>query len=118
MLATPATGLDTHVADVVAHVMIEGLRDIPLVGWSDGDMVITGALAEIDDRVASVVYLDAFLPEHGRSVVDYSAGPTRAALAARRAVAPLLVGRLLALRRAPGVELGASFLADTREDAG
>ena len=82
-LGGPDTSLSTHVADLVAHVTIEGLHDIHLVGWSYGGMVITGAMAEIADRVASLVYLDAFVPDHGRSLVDYSAGPTRAALAER-----------------------------------
>ena len=82
-LATADTGLSTHVTDVVAHVQAEDLRDVHLVGWSYGGVVVTGALAAIADRVASVVYLDAFVPEHGRALADYSSGPTRQLLAER-----------------------------------
>lgn len=63
--------LETHVEDVVAHVEMEGLSDITLVGWSYGGMVATGALARIEDRIRSLIYLDAFVPEDGEANVDY-----------------------------------------------
>jgi pimeloyl-ACP methyl ester carboxylesterase len=56
---------------VVAHIEMEDLRDITLVGWSYGGMVVTGVLARIPERIKGLVYLDAFMPEDGEAVADY-----------------------------------------------
>jgi pimeloyl-ACP methyl ester carboxylesterase len=69
-LANAQVGLSTHVDDVVHHVLYEDLHDIVLVGFSYGGMVVTGALAEIADRVSELVYLDAFVPGDGQSLAD------------------------------------------------
>lgn len=69
-LASPQIGLTTHVDDVVATVHYEGLDEIVLLGFSYGGMVVTGALEHIAERVSEVVYLDAFVPHDGQSVVD------------------------------------------------
>jgi pimeloyl-ACP methyl ester carboxylesterase len=63
--------LETHVEDVVAHIEMENLRDISLVGWSYGGMVVTGVLARIPERVKDLVYLDAFVPDDGKALADY-----------------------------------------------
>ena len=63
--------LETHVEDVVAHIEMENLRDISLVGWSYGGMVVTGVLARIPERIKELVYLDAFVPEDGKAAADY-----------------------------------------------
>src|SRR5208282_6323165 len=63
--------LATHIEDVVAHIEMEELQDITLVGWSYGGMVVTGALARIPHRIKSLIYLDAFVPEDGEACVDY-----------------------------------------------
>ncbi len=62
--------LDTHVADVVSTLEERDLRAVNLVGWSYGGMVATGALGRVPARLASVVYLDAYLPRHGESIAD------------------------------------------------
>ena len=76
-LASPQVDLTTHIADVANHVLYEDLRDIVLVGFSYGGMVVTGSLAYIADRVRHLVYLDAFLPVDGQSLDDL-AGVVRA----------------------------------------
>lgn len=63
--------LDAHIQDVVAHIEMEGLDGVTLVGWSYGGMVVTGVLARIPERVKAVIYLDAFVPEDGKALVDY-----------------------------------------------
>src|SRR5262249_55010361 len=68
--ATEWTCLADHVADVVAVLDAEDLRDIVLVGHSYGGAVVTGAAHQRPDRVAKLVYLDAFVPEHGQSLAD------------------------------------------------
>jgi pimeloyl-ACP methyl ester carboxylesterase len=67
-LASPQVGLATHVADVVNTVLYEDLRRIVLLGFSYGGMVVSGALEHIGDRVAALVFLDAFVPGDGDSV--------------------------------------------------
>jgi pimeloyl-ACP methyl ester carboxylesterase len=65
--------LDTHIEDVVVHIEMEDLKDVTLVGWSYGGMVITGALARIRSKVKAMIYLDAFVPHDGKALVDYMA---------------------------------------------
>jgi pimeloyl-ACP methyl ester carboxylesterase len=60
--------LETHIRDVCGCIEWEELRDVILVGHSYGGMVITGVADRMNDRVRSLVYLDAFVPEHGDSL--------------------------------------------------
>src|ERR1700681_4748383 len=58
--------LDTHITDIVNLVKWEDLRDICLVVHSYGGWPGSGALEQISDRVASIVWLDAVKPEYGQ----------------------------------------------------
>jgi pimeloyl-ACP methyl ester carboxylesterase len=69
-LATERITLTTHVMDVVNEVLWKDLTNIVLCGHSYGGMVITQAIEQISERIASVVYLDAFLPENGQCLDD------------------------------------------------
>jgi pimeloyl-ACP methyl ester carboxylesterase len=69
-LASPQVNLTTHVSDVVNTILYEDLTDIVLLGYSYGGMVVTGALEHVADRVAHLVYLDAFKPSEGQSLDD------------------------------------------------
>jgi len=71
-LAFDGVGLDTHVNDIVQHIQMENLTEIVLLGWSYGGMVVTGVVSIIPERISSVVYLDAFVPEDGKALVDYA----------------------------------------------
>jgi len=62
--------LETHIRDVCGCIEWEELNDVILVGHSYGGMVITGVADRMADRVKSLVYLDAFVPEHGDSLID------------------------------------------------
>jgi pimeloyl-ACP methyl ester carboxylesterase len=79
-LASPQIGLDTHVTDVVNTILWDDLRDVVLVGHSYGGVVITGAADRVRDRIRHLVYLDAFVPRNGESVMDL-VRPEMAALA-------------------------------------
>ena len=74
-LAGAQVTLSTHVADVVNHLRYEDLRDVVLVGFSYGGMVVTGALDSVEDRVRHLVYLDAFVPADGDSVTGLLGRP-------------------------------------------
>ncbi len=79
-LASPDVGLATHIDDVAAVVLFDDLRDVVLVGSSSTGTVITGVAARIPDRVASLVYLDAFVPADGQCTRDMLPLERRAAL--------------------------------------
>lgn len=73
-LTSPQVNLSTHISDLVNTVLYEDLHDIVLLGFSYGGMVVTGALEHIGDRVRHLVYLDAFVPNDGESVMDRMGG--------------------------------------------
>ncbi len=73
--------LTTHIEDVVAHIEMEDLHDITLVGWSYGGMVVTGVLAHIPEKVKSLIYVDAFVPEDGKALIDYTTPEAKEILA-------------------------------------
>ena len=78
-LARPEVDLETHIQDVVALLESEELRQVTLVGHSYGGMVISGVAARTSGRIGHLVYLDAFVPEAGKSMLDY-VGPRAAAM--------------------------------------
>jgi len=69
-LSSERINLSTHVLDIVNEVKWKDLDKIVLCGHSYGGMVITGAVERIHERVASIVYLDAFVPQNGQSLND------------------------------------------------
>jgi len=69
-LARPEVDLETHIADVLGVLHCEDLRDVILVGHSYGGMVATGVADRVPDRLAQIVYLDAFVPRSGQSLLD------------------------------------------------
>jgi len=64
-LLTRDVNLDTHIQDVVNLFKWEELNDIVLCGHSYGGCVVTGVADRIPERIRSLVYLDAFVPEDG-----------------------------------------------------
>jgi pimeloyl-ACP methyl ester carboxylesterase len=64
-------GLDTHIADVANLMIWENLRDVVLVGHSYGGVVVRHVADRMPDRIRSLVYLDAFVPENGKALFDY-----------------------------------------------
>lgn len=78
---TAAITLDTHVDDVVRLLESNDLHDVTLVGHSYAGMVITGVAERAHDRVAHMVYVDAFVPLHGQSALELL--PPRVQLAFR-----------------------------------
>ena len=69
-LAGPAVDLDTHITDVVNLLEFEELTEVTLVGWSYGGMIITGVAERVPERLAGLVYLDAFVPADGENSYD------------------------------------------------
>jgi len=69
-LANPSIDLETHIEDVLNVITYEDLRDIVLVGHSYGGMVATGVADRARDRVTQLIYVDAFVPGDGQSLLD------------------------------------------------
>jgi pimeloyl-ACP methyl ester carboxylesterase len=62
--------LSTHIRDVAHLIEFEDLQDVILIGHSYGGMVISGVAQAVTSRVRGLIYLDAFLPQDGESVLD------------------------------------------------
>jgi pimeloyl-ACP methyl ester carboxylesterase len=69
-LMSPSINLDTHITDIVNVIKQEELSEIVLVGHSYGGMVVTGVADALSDKIRSLVYLDAFVPENGQSLLS------------------------------------------------
>jgi pimeloyl-ACP methyl ester carboxylesterase len=89
--APGAAGLEVHVADILAHLQAEDLRNAVVVAHSYAGCVLSGVLAREPDRISHAVYLDAFVPGRGEALASFVPPPVRAeyeALAAQRALVP------------------------------
>jgi len=69
-LLSQQINLETHILDVVNLIRWEELSNVVLCGHSYGGVVVRGAADRIPERIAALVYLDAFLPENGQSLHD------------------------------------------------
>jgi len=69
-LVSREINLDTHITDVVNVFKWEDLHDVVLVGHSYGGWVISGAAEAVLPRLASIVFLDAYMPDDGTRGLD------------------------------------------------
>ena len=67
-LAQPSIDLETHIADLLAVIDVEDLRDVVLLGHSYGGMIATAVADRIPERIAQLIYVDAFVPRDGQSL--------------------------------------------------
>jgi pimeloyl-ACP methyl ester carboxylesterase len=91
-LLAPGIDLATHIADIVNVMKWERLSDVVLCGHSYGGFVISGVAEQMPAAIRSIVFLDAFLPESGDTILKLT-GPavrdaTRAALQRGEAAIP------------------------------
>jgi pimeloyl-ACP methyl ester carboxylesterase len=69
-LASPAVELSTHITDVLQCLRYERASEVTLVGHSYAGMVVTGVADRAPERIRMLVYLDAFVPQHGEALID------------------------------------------------
>ena len=69
-LAHAGITLDTHIDDISNVIVHEDLSDVYLIGHSYGGMVARGVADRMFDRLKHVIYLDAFVPKHGDSMLS------------------------------------------------
>jgi pimeloyl-ACP methyl ester carboxylesterase len=70
--------LDTHITDIANVIKWENLDNVVLVGHSYAGFVVSGVAERSLPAISSIVFLDAFLPENGQSVVDLAPPELRA----------------------------------------
>jgi pimeloyl-ACP methyl ester carboxylesterase len=70
-LGSRETTLHTHAQDLQAVLQMHDLHDVILVGHSYAGMVISLLAERERSRIRRLVYLDAFVPDDGKRVVDY-----------------------------------------------
>jgi pimeloyl-ACP methyl ester carboxylesterase len=62
--------LQTHIDDVANLIRWEEATDVVLCGHSYAGLVVTGVAEIMPERIRSLIYLDAFLPESGQSLFN------------------------------------------------
>ena len=77
-LANPDIDLETHIADMLGVLEMEDLTGVNLIGHSYGGMVATGVADRARNRVSQLIYLDAFAPQDGDSVMNLLPSEERA----------------------------------------
>lgn len=70
-LARPDIDLELHARDLVALIEMENLHEVTLVGHSYAGFIISMVAERMPSRLRRLVYLDAFVPDDGKSVLDY-----------------------------------------------
>jgi pimeloyl-ACP methyl ester carboxylesterase len=91
----------THVLDILNVFQWEELHDVVLCGHSYGGVVITAVADAIPERIAALVYVDAIIPESGKSVLgvnvsaDVVSGVLSSAAAGGGLLAPPLPASML-----------------------
>lgn len=64
-LACARPNLDTHITDVANVLIYEKLTDVILCAHSYAGMVVSGVADRLPERIAALVYVDAFVPDDG-----------------------------------------------------
>ena len=89
--------LDTHIGDVLSAIDASTSPTVILVAHSYAGFPVTAAASRRPQRVATLVYLDAFLPEPGQSFIDAINVPDISAISDGGHVAPMLSAEALGL---------------------
>jgi pimeloyl-ACP methyl ester carboxylesterase len=76
-LLHPGVDLSLHVADVLGVIKYESLKDIVLVGHSYGGFVISGVAEIIREKIRSIVFVDAFVPNDSEALVEIVQPPVQ-----------------------------------------
>lgn len=71
-LLSEKVDLETHTLDVLNLIKWEELDDFVLCGHSYGGMVVAGVADRVPERIRSLVFVDAFVPEHGECLADFA----------------------------------------------
>lgn len=67
--------LDTYITDILEYVRLENLQDIVLVAQSFSGMICGAVMRQAPEALRRAIFLDAVIPEQGRSFVDIAGAP-------------------------------------------
>jgi len=84
--------LELHIQDIMMVLEYEDLHDVTLVGHSYGGMVVAGVADRAAERLAQVIYIDAFVPGNNQSMLDLIPPQVRAGF---ESMAQEIGGRLM-----------------------
>ncbi len=76
-LAHAGIDLNTHITDIANVLHCEDLHDVVLIGHSYGGMVATGVADRVPERISQLIYLDAFVPLNGQSLLSLQSEANR-----------------------------------------
>jgi pimeloyl-ACP methyl ester carboxylesterase len=76
-LASPDVTLSTHIEDLLQVLFHEDLKDVHLIGHSYGGIVATGVADRAPERLAQIIYLDAFIPRDGTNMLELATPESR-----------------------------------------
>ena len=76
-LLRAGVNVSTHVTDVINVLKWERLSDVVLCGHSYGGLVVSGVAEQMSDKIGSIVFLDAFVPENGDSMAELTSQAVR-----------------------------------------
>ena len=79
-IADSRVDLETHISDILNVLFFEDLRNIVLIGHSYGGMVATAVADRQPERIALLIYIDAFVPRNGQSLLDLHSEEARRAV--------------------------------------
>lgn len=71
LIATKPT-VATHIDDIANLIRFEDLQRVVLVGHSYGGIVISGVAEKVLPQIAAIVFLDAFVPANGATIMSLS----------------------------------------------
>lgn len=71
-LISKDVNLATHITDVVNLIEWENLDNIVLVAHSYGGIIASGVAEKVSAKISSIVFLDAFMPEDGETLLEKS----------------------------------------------
>jgi pimeloyl-ACP methyl ester carboxylesterase len=71
-LLSKDVNLTTHIADISNTIEWESLSDIILVAHSYGGIIASGVAERLHARISSIIFLDAFLPQNGETLLEKS----------------------------------------------
>ena len=81
-LLRAGVNVSTHATDIVNVLKWERLTDVVLCGHSYGGLVVSGVAEQAADKIGSIVFLDAFVPQNGDAMVTLTGQAVRDALKA------------------------------------
>lgn len=77
-LGGPGVDVDIHVADVLALIEMEELREVVLVGHSGAGAIVTAVAEKIRERIARLVYVDSGPLPDGAAQIETNSPESRA----------------------------------------